>query len=148
MNLMAEKLTGWSEADAKGLSLSRVFRIYNEYTRVPVESPVDKVRRMGTIVGLANHTILVNKDGTEENFSIDDSGAPIRDSNSRLIGVVLIFRDITERRSSERACWIRAEKLAAAGRLAASIAHEVNNPLEGLWSISFIWPVVRRTRGK
>jgi PAS domain S-box-containing protein len=135
MNLVAEHLTGWTEADAKNRSLHEIFPIFNEDTRVAVENPVDKVRRLGTVVGLANHTFLVAKDGTE--VCIDDSGAPIRDGSDKMIGIVLVFRDITERRMSEGAL-MRAEKLAAAGRLAASVAHEVNNPLEGLTNLVYI----------
>jgi PAS domain S-box-containing protein len=135
MNLIAEQLTGWQEHEAHGLSLHTVFPIFNEDTRAAVENPVDKVRRLGTVVGLANHTFLVSKSGAE--ICIDDSGAPIRDSAGKMIGVVLVFRDITERRMSEGAL-MRAEKLAAAGRLAASVAHEVNNPLEGLTNLVYI----------
>jgi PAS domain S-box-containing protein len=139
MNLVAQQITGWSEEQAKGKTLHQVFPIFNEETRAPVENPVDKVRRLGTVVGLANHTFLVARDGTE--VCIDDSGAPIRDSSGKMIGVVLVFRDITERRMSEGAL-MRAEKLAAAGRLAATVAHEVNNPLEGLTNLVYI---ARRT---
>jgi PAS domain S-box-containing protein len=135
MNFVAEQLTGWQEKEARGESLHSVFPIFNEETREIVENPVDKVRRLGTVVGLANHTFLVSKNGDE--ICIDDSGAPIRDSSGNMIGVVLIFRDITERRMSEGAL-MRAEKLAAAGRLAASVAHEVNNPLEGLTNLVYI----------
>jgi PAS domain S-box-containing protein len=135
MNRVAEKLTGWTETDAKTKSLHEIFPIFNEDTRVAVENPVDKVRRLGTVVGLANHTFLVARDNTE--ICIDDSGAPIRDSSGKMIGIVLVFRDITERRMSEGAL-MRAEKLAAAGRLAASVAHEVNNPLEGLTNLVYI----------
>jgi PAS domain S-box-containing protein len=139
MNLVSQQLTGWNEDEARGKTLHEVFPIFNEETRATVENPVDKVRRLGTVVGLANHTFLVARDGTE--VCIDDSGAPIRDSTGNMIGVVLIFRDITERRMSEGAL-MRAEKLAAAGRLAATVAHEVNNPLEGLTNLVYI---ARRT---
>jgi PAS domain S-box-containing protein len=135
MNGVAEDLTGWNEAEAKGKSLNHVFQIFNEDTRAIVENPVDKVRRLGTVVGLANHTFLVARNGTE--VCIDDSGAPIHDSDGQMIGVVLVFRDITERRMSEEAL-MRAEKLAAAGRLAATVAHEVNNPLEALTNLIYI----------
>jgi PAS domain S-box-containing protein len=135
MNLVAEQLTGWKEAESKGRSLHEIFPIFNEDTRETVENPVEKVRRLGTIVGLANHTFLVAKDGKE--VCIDDSGAPIRDGSGQMIGIVLVFRDISERRMSEGAL-MRAEKLAAAGRLAASVAHEVNNPLEGLTNLIYI----------
>ena len=135
MNPIAEKLTAWKEDEARGHTLHDVFPIFNEETRAAVENPVDKVRRLGTVVGLANHTFLVSKKGRE--ICIDDSGAPIRDSSGQMIGVVLVFRDITDRRMSEDAL-MRAEKLAAAGRLAASVAHEVNNPLEGLTNLIYL----------
>jgi len=135
MNRVAEQLTGWSELEARGVSLHDVFPIFNEDTRDVVENPVDKVRRLGTVVGLANHTFLVAKDGSE--VCIDDSGAPIRDSEGQMIGIVLVFRNINERRASENAL-MRAEKLATAGRMAASVAHEVNNPLEGLTNLVYI----------
>jgi PAS domain S-box-containing protein len=135
MNLIAEQLTDWKEEEARGKTLHEVFPIFNEETRAVVENPVEKVRRLGTVVGLANHTYLVSRKGKE--ISIDDSGAPIRDSSGQMIGVILVFRDITERRMSEGAL-MRAEKLAAAGRLAAAVAHEVNNPLEGLTNLVYI----------
>lgn len=99
MNHVAESLTGWSLIDARGELLSTVFHIVDEKLRKPVESPADKVRRLGTIVGLANHTILIRKDGVET--AIDDSGAPILDDDGKLSGIVLVFRDITERRVAE-----------------------------------------------
>jgi PAS domain S-box-containing protein len=135
MNQPAETCTGWSERDAKGLPLATPFHIVNEETRNIVESPVDKVIRIGSVVGLANHTILIRKDGSEIN--IDDSGAPIRNSHGELVGVVLVFRDITEARHTEKAL-IRSEKLATAGRLAATIAHEVNNPLESATNLVYL----------
>jgi len=135
MNRVAEKLTGWKESEADGLPLSKIFIIQNKHTRAEVENPVEAVRRLGKIVGLANHTILVSKDLTE--FQIDDSAAPILDANSVMIGIVLVFRDITDRHAAELAL-MRAEKLASAGRLAAAIAHEVNNPLEGLVNLIYL----------
>lgn len=96
MNRVAESLTRWPEAEAMGRPLPDVFQIINEQSRLPVESPVDRVLREGITVGLANHTILVAKDGTER--PIDDSAAPIRDSDNRIVGAVLIFRDDTVRR--------------------------------------------------
>jgi PAS domain S-box-containing protein len=135
MNGVAEQLTGWKEAEADKLPLSEIFVIRNQRTRAVVENPVEKVRRSGTVVGLANHTILISKDQNEIN--IDDSAAPIQDKDKQMIGIVLVFRDVSERYSSERAL-MRAEKLAAAGRLAAAIAHEVNNPLEGLVNLVYL----------
>ncbi len=100
MNPVAEALTGWEFEDARGRPLAEIFRIVNELSRKPVESPADKVKRLGTIVGLSNHTILIAKDGSEN--QIDDSGAPIIDENGTLTGVVLVFRDVNERRALER----------------------------------------------
>lgn len=99
MNRIAETLTGWSEADAQGQPLSQVFKIINEETRLPVESPAPRVITGGIIVGLANHTLLITKEGRE--LPIDDSGAPIRDAQGNVIGVVLAFRDVTEQRKAQ-----------------------------------------------
>jgi PAS domain S-box-containing protein len=135
MNQVAEELTGWKESEASGVPLSEIFVICNQRTRATVESPVEMVRRSGKVVGLANHTILIRKDQAE--FHIDDSAAPILDKGARMIGIVLVFRDISERYAAEQSL-MRAEKLASAGRLAAAIAHEVNNPLEGLVNLIYL----------
>jgi PAS domain S-box-containing protein len=100
INHVAEELTGWREAEAKGKRLEEVFDIVNEDTRDTVESPVAKVLREGVVVGLANHTLLIARDGTER--AIADSGAPIRDASDKTIGVVLVFRDQTEERAKQR----------------------------------------------
>jgi PAS domain S-box-containing protein len=99
MNAVAEDLTGWTFQEASMIPAKEVFNIINEYTRQKVEDPVAKVLDKGMIVGLANHTILVRRDGTE--VAVDDSGAPIKDSNGNISGVVLVFRDITERKRAE-----------------------------------------------
>lgn len=114
MNPVAEALTRWNIEDAKNRPLSEVFRIVNEETRAVVESPVDKVLREGKIVGLANHTILIARDGSE--LAIDDSGAPIFDEKKQLAGVVLVFRDVTEKRQEEH----RRQFINEAGALLSS----------------------------
>jgi PAS domain S-box-containing protein len=99
LNGVAEMLTGWPAADAVGLPLPDVFRIVNERTRQEVENPAIRALRDGIVVGLANHTILIMRDGTER--PIDDSAAPMRDASGRIVGAVLVFRDITERQRAE-----------------------------------------------
>jgi PAS domain S-box-containing protein len=101
MNQVAQDATGWSEAAANGRPIEEVFNIINEVTREPVENPVVKVLREDRIVGLANHTVLLTRDGRK--LPIDDSGAPIRDEAGRTIGVVVVFRDVTERKQAEEA---------------------------------------------
>jgi PAS domain S-box-containing protein len=100
MNSVAEQLTGWTMEDARGEPLADVFQIVNETTREPVESPAEKVRSTGSVVGLANHTVLISKGGRD--IAIDDSGAPIFDDAGKLNGIVLVFRDIEEKRAAER----------------------------------------------
>ncbi len=94
MNPVAEHLTGWSLNDACGRPLTDIFHIVNAHTRLPVVNPVEKVFESGKIVGLANHTVLIARNGNE--YQIADSAAPIKDSEGRIIGVVLVFRDVTE----------------------------------------------------
>jgi PAS domain S-box-containing protein len=109
MNPIAEALTGWTLAEAQGRPLTEVFQIISEDTRQAVESPVEKVRRTGSVVGLANHTILISRDGKET--PIDDSGAPIHGDDGELNGIVLVFRNIEERRAAERERERIAERL-------------------------------------
>jgi len=101
MNGVAETLTGWTNDAAKGTPLVDVFHIVNETTRQPVANPAGLVIRSGHVVGLANHTVLISRDGTER--PITDSAAPIRDDHGRILGVVLVFRDFTEQRRAEEA---------------------------------------------
>jgi PAS domain S-box-containing protein len=122
MNTVAQDLTGWKMAEVDQKPVSEVFNIVNETTRQKAENPVDKVLRLGTICSLANHTILIRKDGTE--ISIDDSGAPIKDAVGATSGVVLVFRDITERRKSE----IMLRRVEERNRLLADILERSSQP--------------------
>src|SRR5262249_7074718 len=117
LNAVAESLTGWSEEEARGQPLDRVFQIVNETTRHPVENPATRALREGVVVGLANHTVLLKKEGGE--LSIDDSAAPIRDELGRVAGCVLIFRDVSYQRSLERE---KSAQLLTARLLASIVA--------------------------
>ena len=101
MNPVAEALTGWTQHEAEGKPLGEVFRIVNEETRIEAENPADRALREGAVVGLADHTVLIARDGTER--AIDDSAAPIRDDDGAVTGAVLVFRDVAGRRDAERA---------------------------------------------
>lgn len=132
-NAVADRLMGLTQAPI-GRPLQEVFRIVNEATRRLVESPVDKVLRSGKVVGLANHTVLLRPDGSE--LPIDDSGAPILDGQGNIIGVVMVFRDVSERRALEGELQKRARELEAADRrkdeFLSMLAHELRNPLAPL----------------
>jgi PAS domain S-box-containing protein len=135
MNPVAQELTGWTQNEASGKPLEEVFQIIQEKTRKTVENPVTKVKRMNRVVGLANHTLLIRKDGVE--LHIADSGAPIRDEAGQILGVVLVFRDVSIERRTEEAL-LANEKLVVAGRLAATIAHEIHNPLDSVSNLLYL----------
>ena len=135
LNGVAENLTGYRSHEAEGRQISEVFPIFNEVTKQVVENPVEKVLESGIVVGLANHTVLRNRDGNET--PIEDSAAPIMDDDKNISGVVLVFRDVTQQRLAQESAR-KSEKLAAAGRLAATIAHEINNPLEAITNLLFL----------
>jgi PAS domain S-box-containing protein len=101
VNAAAADLTGWAESEAQGRPLRDVFHIINETTRGPVDNPAEKVMQLGKVVGLANHTVLIAKDGTER--PIADSAAPIRNAEGAMLGVVLVFRDVSEERRAQAA---------------------------------------------
>ena len=109
LNHVAEELTGWSSEDARTRRLDEVFRIIAEDTGATVESPVTRVLREGVVVGLANHTLLIRRDGTR--FPIEDSGAPIKDPRGKIHGVVLVFKDASAQRAAEAALAASEERL-------------------------------------
>jgi len=134
-NPVAEKLIGAKSADLLSKNIREVFPISNEFTGRVVEDPVGKVMEKGTVVGLANHTVLRQVGGRL--VPIEDSAAPIRDTQGQLLGVVLVFRDVTRERKAQEIAR-RTEKLATAARLSATFAHEINNPLEALTNLIYI----------
>ncbi len=129
VNKVAEEMTGWSGDEACGRLVSEVFNIINEKTGKRCVSPVQRVIELGRIVGLANHTALIARDGTIH--SIADSGAPIRDRQSSIIGVVLVFRDISKEKKMEEEL-LKVRKLESVGVLAGGIAHDFNNILAAI----------------
>jgi len=129
INMVAERLTGWRQTEAVGRDLHEIFHIIHAKSGEPVENPVDKVVATGQVVELVNHTVLIAKDGTP--LSIADSGAPIRDKNSEIVGVVLVFRDETEKNRLQEQS-IKAQKLESVGVLAGGIAHDFNNILTAI----------------
>ncbi|MBT3279641.1 MAG: PAS domain S-box protein [Phycisphaerales bacterium] len=129
MNPIAEDLTGWPLGEARGKPLTDVFHIIHAQTREFAANPVVKVLSSGEIVGLANHTVLIARDGTE--YQIADSGAPIRNTAGETIGVVLVFRDVTEDYALQDQLR-QAQKTEAVGQLAGGIAHDFNNLLQAI----------------
>ena len=131
LNPIAEALTGWTYEEAIGQPLEKVFVIVDEGTRTPTANPAARAMQEGIIVGLSNHTLLVTKQGLER--PIDDSAAPIRAADGSLVGCVLVFRDVTERRAAERELRKLADKLGDTDRrkntFLATLAHELRNPL-------------------
>jgi len=130
INKVAEDLTGWKQPEAFGKPLPEVFRIVNESTGRPCEDPVQKVLSTGNICGLANNTILISRTG--EKRIIADSGAPILDANSNILGVVLVFRDVTAVRKLEVELQ-KTHRLESISLLASGIAHDFNNILTGIF---------------
>jgi len=150
LNPVAGQLLGWTQAEAEGRPLAEVFHIVNEATGEPAEDPVDKAIRLGMIVGLANHTIVISRDGRKT--PIEDSAAPIKNAKGKVLGVVLVFRDVSERRGFER----EQARLAEGERMAriqaeeanrskdeflATVSHELRNPLNAIAG----WTVILRS---
>jgi PAS domain S-box-containing protein len=131
INPMAQKLTGWSEADAIGSPIQNVMRIVNETTRAAVENPLEIALQKGSVVGLANHTVLLAKDGEE--ITIDDSGAPIRNDRGEIVGAIVVFRDISARRRAERQLRESNEQLK---QFVAAAAHDLRSPLNSVNAIA------------
>jgi len=130
MNPVAEKLTGWDISDARGVELGKVFNIINADTRQPVANPVKRVLNNGNIVGLANHTLLIAKNGNE--YQIADSAAPIKDTEGRIGGVVLVFKDVTKEYMMQETLQ-KTAKLDSLAILSGGIAHDFNNLLGGIF---------------
>jgi PAS domain S-box-containing protein len=141
LNEVAASLTGWTLPEVRNQPCAKVFNIINENTRAAVESPVDKVLRLGTIIGLANHTLLIRRDGSE--VPIDDSGAPIKEADGTVRGVVLIFRDFSHHKAAENRLIEANNALEAAShakdRFLAALSHELRTPLTPVLATLTSW---------
>jgi len=148
LNHVAQELTGWSQEEGRGQPLERVFNIVNEETRVPVDNPATRALREGRIVGLANHTILIARNGTE--WPIDDSAAPVQNQQGEVAGAILVFREISERKRQEAQLVRQTVALQEEDRrkdeFLATLAHELRNPLSPLSNALQIWPMVESDR--
>ncbi|MBI3606155.1 MAG: PAS domain S-box protein, partial [Nitrospirae bacterium] len=129
LNRVAEILTGWSQGEAEGRPFLEVFRILHEKTRMPYEDPVATVLSTGKIVEIAGPTLLISREGIER--SIVDCGAPIRDPAGKILGVVLVFRDVTGKQKMEEEL-LKSMKLESIGLFAGGIAHDFNNLLTSI----------------
>ncbi len=148
LNVVAQHLTGWPAHDAVGKDLPTIFRIVNEETRHEVENPALRALREGRIMGLANHTLLIAKDGKE--WPIDDSAAPIRNQQGKLCGAILVFREIQERKRQEEQLRIQTAQLEQSDRhkteFLATLAHELRNPLAPISNALQLWPHAENNR--
>ena len=143
MNPVAERLTGWREEEARGKHIQEVFNIVNEVSREPAPNPVERVVEEGVVVGLANHTVLISRDGKE--YPIADSGAPILDEEGKVLGVILVFRDQTREREAERQILEAREKLREQNRFLENLiqnlpglVYRLRMTATGPWNT---WPV-------
>ncbi|MGB8885715.1 MAG: CHASE3 domain-containing protein [Candidatus Korobacteraceae bacterium] len=135
INPAAQKLAGWDYVMAQGRPFAEVIRICDERTRTEVDDPIQAVRREQKVVGFSNSLILTSRSGEE--YPIELTGAPILNDRSEVVGVAVVFRDVTQRRQTEQT--LRAsERLALAGRLSATIAHEIRNPLDTVTNVVYL----------
>jgi len=135
LNPAAARATGWTYAEAVGKPPESMFRIVHQKTRTVVDNPIRKVLTTASAASLATQTVLVRRDGTE--IPIQDSAAPIFNAQGFMIGAVMVFRDVTVEMERE-AAWLQTQRLASVGRLAATIAHEINNPLQATSNLLFL----------
>jgi PAS domain S-box-containing protein len=133
MNPVAEKLTGWPAQDARGKPLTNVLHLMNALTREPIECPTEKVFADKKTIGLPGNTLLIARDGSEA--YIADSGAPIQSDTGELLGMVLVFRDVTQERALQERLR-QSHKMDAIGQLAGGVAHDFNNMLSGIMGAS------------
>ena len=135
INPVAQQLTGWNYLDARGLKFGEVVRLTDERTQSPADDPVELVTRAKEVVPVSHDLLLASSDGTAR--PIELTGSPILDRNGRVLGVTVVFRDVTQRRQTEQTLR-SSERLTLAGRLSATIAHEIRNPLDTVSNLVYL----------
>ncbi len=145
MNPVAEELTGWRETDANGRPLEEIFCIFNEQTQQPVENPIRRVISEGTVVGLANHTVLRSRDGNER--PIVDSAAPIRSGQGEIIGAVLVFRDQTAERTAQKTLEASEERYRTLSELISDFAYAFSIGEDGSLTVEWVAGASERITG-
>jgi PAS domain S-box-containing protein len=135
INPAALQLTGWDGANAEGRPFGEVVRLTDERTRALVDDPIEAVRRAQKVVGFSNSMVLASRDGKE--YPVELTGAPIFNERRAVVGVVVVFRDVTQRRQTEQTLRT-SERLTLAGRLSATIAHEIRNPLDTVTNLVYL----------
>lgn len=135
VNPVAARLTGWSATEAVGRSAHEIFRIFDEHSRKPLDNPASRVALSDSILSVSGQSLLVARE--QDECIIQHNAAPIRDSRGNTTGAVLVFRDVTDQLRTQQALQA-SEKLAVAGRLAASIAHEIHNPLDSIANLHYL----------
>jgi len=135
INPAAQQLTGWDGSNAEGRLFNEVVRLSDERTGSPVEDPIEAVRRAQKVVGFSNSLVLSSRDGKE--YPVELTGAPIFNDGKQVVGVVVVFRDVTHRRQTEQTLRT-SERLTLAGRLSATIAHEIRNPLDTVTNLVYL----------
>jgi PAS domain S-box-containing protein len=143
LNPVAESTTGWSSKEAMGVPLDEVFRIVNEYTQQRIENPIGKVLQTGSVVGLANHTALIDKSGRV--IPIEDSAAPIRAADGQIVGAVMVFHDVSDRRRDENALRDADRRK---DEFLATLAHELRNPLAPIRQAALIFKAPTATEAQ
>lgn len=135
LNTVAEQLTGWKQSEVFHHHITEAFHVVDESTRELLENPIAAALRTRHTVSLPNQAVLLRRDGSE--LYIDESGSPLFDHHGVPSGVVMVIRDVTEQRRTQTAL-LSSEKLAVAGRLAATLAHEIHNPLDSVVNLLYL----------
>ena len=135
INPAAQRLTGWASEAATGRPFGEVVRLSDERTGSQVDDPIDAVRHAEKVVGFSNSMVLASREGKE--YPVELTGAPILNDGRQVVGVVVVFRDVTQRRQTEQTLR-SSERLTLAGRLSATIAHEIRNPLDTVTNLVYL----------